>query len=230
MAKHIKKTDVGKAWNKRTGSADAYQLDSRTVNAKRFLIICEGKNTEPYYFRSFPVVTAEVKTFGTGRSKTSLIQYVIELISQENPDPNREIWVVFDMDIQTTNTSRQKNDFNEAIKLAHAQGFKVAYSNDSFELWFILHYQLLGSALTREEYFQRLSQLWGISYLSQCKGNRFCGSIYQKLLDDQKADQKTAIKHAERLHRQHADKHPADQNPCTTVYQLVAELNKHLKK
>lgn len=45
--------------------------------------------------------------------------------------------------------SLQQNDFNRAIVLAQEKGFKVAYSNDAFELWFILHYQLLEAQLTR---------------------------------------------------------------------------------
>lgn len=231
MAKRTKKTDQTKAWNRRTSTAVAYKLGSRTVFTKRFLIVCEGKNTEPCYFQSFPVQTAEVKTFGMGRSKTSLVEYVINLVSQENDDPDREVWIVFDMDFnQLKDATLQRKDFNDAIRLAKTNGFQVAYSNDAFELWFLLHYQLLESTLTRMEYYERISQLWGISYERQGKGTLFCRSVYQRLLEDESASQVTAIRNAERLHLEKAKVPPADQNPCTTVYQLVAELNKYLKK
>jgi hypothetical protein len=98
MAKHVKKTDQNKAWNRRTGNARAYDLESRAANAKRFLIICEGVNTEPCYFKSFPVQTAQVEAFGIGRSKTSLVEHAIEWVQQKPPDSEREVWVVFDMD------------------------------------------------------------------------------------------------------------------------------------
>jgi len=92
MGKSIKKTDQNKAWNCRTSSANAYSLRSRIANTKRFFIICEGKNTEPYYFKSFPVVTADVETLGLGRSKTSLVEEAIQRVNWEKPDAEREVW------------------------------------------------------------------------------------------------------------------------------------------
>ena len=231
MAKHVKKTDQNKPWNRRTGGESAYKLRSRTANTKRFLIICEGENTEPYYFKSFPVLTAEVEAFGIGRSKTSLVEQAIDCVSQETHDPEREVWIVFDMDFDPAkDAASQRQDFNNAIRLAEENGFRVAYSNDAFELWFVLHYQLLEAALTRVEYYQRISQHWKMSYERDGKGVQFCREVYQRLLEDQNADQVAAIRHAQRLHQQFAGIQPANQNPCTTVYQLVAELNKHLKK
>lgn len=227
MTKKVKKTDQTKAWNRRTDRAKVYALQSRMANTKRFLIICEGENTEPYYFRSFPVATAEVKAFGTGRSKTSLVDHAVFLVSQEIPDPERDVWIVFDMDYDPSkDESIQRNDFNQAIRLAEKNGFRVAYSNDAFELWFVLHYQLLEAALTRSEYYEQIGNRWGMSYERQGKGAQFCREIYQRLL----ANQDTAIRYADRLYQQQAGSQPADQNPCTTVYQLVKELNKYLKK
>ena len=227
MTKKAKKTDQTKAWNRRPDRAQVYALQSRMANNKRFLIICEGENTEPYYFKSFPVVTAEVKAFGIGRSKTSLVEYAIFLVGQEKPDPEREVWIVFDMDYDPSKDEpMQRNDFNQAVQKAETKGFRVAYSNDAFELWFVLHYQLLEAALTRTEYYKQISNHWGISYERYGKGVKFCREIYQQLQNNQDS----AIRHAERLHQQQLGNQPADQNPCTTVYQLVMELNKYLKK
>ncbi len=231
MTKNVKKTDQNKAWNRRTDRTKAYALESRAANAKRFLIICEGENTEPYYFKSFPVATAEVEAFGTGRSKTSLVEQAIEWVSQESPDPEREVWIVFDMDYDhRKDESMQRNDFNQAIRLAEANGFRVAYSNDAFELWFVLHYQLLESALTRVEYYQQIGRHWNLSYERDGKGVQFCRRIYKRLHEDERSSQASAIRYAELLHERHAPKQPADRNPCTTVYQLVKELNKYLKQ
>ncbi len=206
-------------------------MESRTANTKRFLIICEGVNTEPCYFNSFPVATAQVEALGFGRSKTSLVEQAIERVNQEGTDAEREVWIVFDMDFdKEKDATQQRVDFNQAVQLAEKQGFRVAYSNDAFELWFVLHYQLLESALTREEYYELLSEHWGISYERHGKGVQFCRAIYHRLLDGPKSSQASALRHAERLHQQQINSQPADQNPCTTVYQLVAELNKHLRK
>ena len=232
MARKIKKTDQTKPWNRRASTDKPYRLESRNIISKRFLIVCEGVNTEPCYFQSFPVQTAEVKTFGLGRSKMSLVEYVIDLVGQEpKKDPDQEVWIVFDMDLNhLKDFTLQQKDFNDAVRLAKANRFQVAYSNDAFELWFLLHYQLLESALTRLEYYERLSKLWGISYDRQGKGVPFCRSVYNRLLEDQSASQETAIRNAERLFQQKAEVLPSEQNPCTTVYQLVKELNKYLRK
>jgi len=231
MAKHVKKTDQDKAWNKRTATSKAYAMKSKEANVQRFLVICEGANTEPCYFEAFPVATAEVKTYGMGRSKTSLVEYVMELVGQEKHDPEREIWIVFDMDVDfNADASLQKEDFNQAVTLAERQGFKVAYSNDAFELWFVLHYQLIEQALTRIEYYKLISNHWNISYERIGKNERFCRDIYDRLEQDGKASQQNAIRHAERLFEAHAHLPPSSKNPCTTVFSLVNELNKYLKQ
>ena len=80
--------------------------------------------------------------------------------------------------------------------------------------------------MTRVEYYQKISEHWNMSYERHGKGQEFCRGIYQNLLEYQNA----AIRHAERLFDQQVGIQPADQNPCTTVYQLVEELNKFLKK
>lgn len=232
MARKIKKTDQTKPWNRRTSTLTPYRLESRNIISKRFLIICEGENTEPCYFQSFPVQTAEVRALGLGRSKMSLVESVIELVKQEPyGGPDQEVWIVFDMDANNLQeVSMQRKDFNDAVHLAKKNRFQVAYSNDAFELWFLLHYQLLEVALTRSQYYERISQLWRLSYEREGKGKKFSQSVYQQLLGDPKASQESAIRNAERLHKQMNHLPPADQNPCTTVYLLVQELNKYLKK
>ncbi len=47
--KHVKKTDRKKPWYKKRFQTQPYAIESRE-KAKSFLIICEGENTEPWYF------------------------------------------------------------------------------------------------------------------------------------------------------------------------------------
>ncbi len=49
-----------------------------------------------------------------------------------------EVWCVFDMDVKKG--ENEFADFDNAIKKALFLHYKVAYSNDAFELWFYLHY------------------------------------------------------------------------------------------
>ncbi|RZJ72101.1 MAG: RloB domain-containing protein [Flavobacterium sp.] len=122
--------------------------------------------------------------------------------------------------------NNEDQDFNTAIRLAQHKGINVAYSNDAFELWFILHLNFTDTALTRHEYYESLSKFFGFNYEKFGKEKDFAKSIY-KILQEY---QPKAIQNAERLHLKHGDDNFCKHNPCTTVYQLVLELNKCLKK
>lgn len=225
--KPVKKTDQEKPWNKRPLGKKAYQEHSRE-QAKVFLIICEGENTEPSYFKSFPLGNATVDCYGLGRSKTALVNYVLEHVIHDDSNIGKEIWVVFDFDIKTDQLEQQKEDYNRAINLAKNNNIKIAYSNDAFELWFLLHYQHLDAQWTRHEYYQKLSEYWNCNYEKEAKHHRFCRKIYQKLLDDPQSSQDKALNRAAKLWETQNEATYAEQNPCTTVYQLVTELNEYL--
>ena len=223
----IKHTNRKHAWAKRTISSKPYALESREI-AKVFLIICEGVNTEPSYFKSFPLGNALVESYGLGSSKTTLVKKILQIKKEDEAVREKEIWVVFDFDIQLDNLEKQKLDYNKAINLAAQNDINVAYSNDSFELWFILHYLPLDIKWTRKEYYKKLSDLWNCNYEKAAKKIDFCRKIYTKLEEDKAASQDAAIIRADRLFEEFQDVTFADKNPCTTVHQLVKELNKYL--
>jgi RloB-like protein len=225
--KPLKRTDRDKPWAKRTANKAPYRENSKE-QAKVFLIICEGENTEPLYFKSFPLGNAKVECYGLGRSKTALVEHVVENVVYHSENAGKEIWVVFDFDIKPDQVEQQKEDYNGAIELAKKHNIKVAYSNDSFELWFLLHYQSLDVQWTRHHYYEKLSGYWDCNYENEAKRREFCRRIYQKLLDDPKSNQNAALSRAADLLSDQTEIAYADQNPCTTVFQLVAELNKSL--
>jgi hypothetical protein len=226
--KSTKKTDQDKAWNKRTLGKKAYQEHSRE-QAKVFLIICEGMNTEPLYFKALPLGNAKVDSYGLGSSKTALVDHVIQYVVSDRSNAGKEIWVVFDFDIKPDQVEQQKEDYNRAIELAAIKGIKVAYSNDSFELWFLLHYQHLEQKWTRHQYYQKLGEWWECNYEKEGKKGEFCRKIYQKLLDDPRSDQNEAFSRASRMLSEQQELSFADRTPCTTVFELVKELNEYLK-
>lgn len=106
----------------------------------------------------------------------------------------------------------------------------MAYSNDSFELWFLLHYQFIESQLTRVHYYQKLSELWSCNYEQEGKKQVFCKQIFHRLEADSRADIYRAIRNARKLFEKQSDLLPADQNPSTKVYELVEELLKYSRK
>ncbi|MBK7410267.1 MAG: RloB domain-containing protein [Saprospirales bacterium] len=227
MARKIKKTDREKAWNRKRTSTKPYGIEWRKKR-KAFLIFCEGLNTEPAYFKSFPLGNATVEAIGRGMSKTSLVEWVIRR-AQYDPDISRkEVWIVFDRDGIPEEREMLETDFDKAIKLAVREGYRVAYSNDVFELWFVLHYQELSAPWNRQHYYQALSQLWYCNYELEGKRKEFCRKIYQLLKADENASQESALFRARVLWQSQHHLPYSAQNPCTTVFQLVEELNKYL--
>lgn len=223
-SRHVKDNDKGKPWFKRQTPI----RPERNIAIKNtFLIYCEGENTEPEYFKSFPVITeTEVKAIGLGRSRTALVEKVIELMREIEKDEDRQIWVVFDRDVKYENQIQDDKDFNNAIKLATQNDIKCAYSNDCFELWFILHDEYIESAIHRIQIYDKLSDKLGLNYEKDGKGKDFAKSLYPMFLDRLPF----ALRNAERLHKSYIGKEYCHQNPCTTVYKLVEALNENLRK
>jgi hypothetical protein len=172
--------------------------------------VCEGEKTEPNYFRSFRAPTVVIDIQGLGKNPSRLVKSAKEKNNQEDYD---QIWCVFDRDSVT------QEDFNNAINNAKSQGFGVAYSNEAFELWYILHFEFLNTGITRSDYINKLTSLLGWTYQKNSE------AIYEELFDKQA----TAIKNAENLLKQYDPHNPARDNPSTTVHLLVQELNKFIR-
>ncbi|MDJ0775880.1 MAG: RloB family protein [Mastigocoleus sp. MO_167.B18] len=124
-----------------------------------------------------------------------------------------QVWCVFDRD------SWSKANFKNAIENAKAEGFKVAYSNEAFELWYILHFEFLNTGISRSKYLQKLNSLLAEKYQKNSE------TIYEEIFEKQP----TAIKNAEKLLKEYNPQNPEKDNPSTTVHLLVKELNKFVR-
>ncbi|BDX37306.1 hypothetical protein CYCD_06610 [Tenuifilaceae bacterium CYCD] len=187
------------------------------LEKESFLIICEGENTEPEYFKSFRLSSARVKTISY-TNKGNAINFVNEAILEKNKRGKDfdNYWVVFDMDANT------KQDFNRAIQLAKTNKFKVAYSNQAFELWYLLHFGYIQNKMHRRLYKRKLDELLPFPYE---KDKETAKRMYAELLNKQG----DAIANAARVYNEIGNHHsPADEESSTTVYQLVESLNKFL--
>jgi hypothetical protein len=185
---------------------------SRIVNTRktrdRFLIVCEGERTEPLYFDAFRV-PKYVQVEGTGFNTISLIKKALE-IRDSSKDKYDQVWCVFDKN------SFSEQDFNNAISFAEKHRIKVAYSNEAFELWYILHFGYHQSATSRDLYSETLSRQLGFQYKKNTP----------KMYEILEGHVTKAIQNAEKLLNSYAPPNPARNNPCTTVHLLVKELQK----
>lgn len=203
----------------RKGGGKGYRPRSikKRIPGERFLIVCEGEKTEPNYFRSFRIPgLIDVHVEGVGVSPPRLVNvalsYMRETSGRRVHEPYDQIWCVFDRD------EWNASDFSSAINRAETRGLKVAYSNQAFELWFLLHFHFFNSPMRRKDYERKLSELLGFPY------NKNSLSMYDHLL----SLQGTAIKNAKRLLEFYPVPRPALDNPSTTVHILVEELNRFL--
>ncbi|MBE9088394.1 RloB domain-containing protein [Microcystis aeruginosa LEGE 11464] len=207
---------------KNRNTSDYLRRQTKTRETrKRFLIVCEGEKTEVNYFKAFAVPKKfEVMVKGEGKNSLSLVEKAIQIIDNLKKDDSfDQIWCVFDKD------NCSKEQFNQAERLAKENNVKIAYSNEAFEIWFILHFQYLDIATSRSEYLTILTnQMKKYGLLN--KKEKYAKNredMYEKL----KPYQRTAITNAAKLiqDRDEAKKHPFDANPSTTVQELVQELN-----
>jgi hypothetical protein len=146
---------------------------------------------------------------GVGDNTVGVVEKALELSAEAEYD---QVWVVFDRDSFPTRR------FNEALSLAQDNDIQVAYSNEAFELWYLLHFHFFNTAITRQAYIKQLDKLLGHKYK---KGST---TIYYELLHLQP----NALKHAQKLMEYYSPADPANDNPSTTVFKLVKELNRFL--
>ncbi len=128
----------------------------KTRQLRRILIVCEGKKTEPNYFKKFktnPEVFDAIDVQGTGYNTVSLIEKAIKIKNEaiQKSEPYIETWCVFDKDDFSVES------FEKAIKMAEQNQIKCAYSIEAFEIWYMLHFNFYETAFSRSQYKEELS-------------------------------------------------------------------------
>lgn len=200
--------------------------------ANSFLIVTEGERTEPFYFKGIqkrikekiggrvdiveiPVIDIHGKGCGTGKliEETDKAVKTAKILYQN-------IWIVFDKD--------DFNDFDQAIEIGESKGYKVAWSNQSFEYWLYLHFCYSDSALHRDDWKEKLKDIFKQYQLADGTYRKNYENIYE--IVDSFEGVNTAIKNAKR--RMAAFKKdiykPSEFDPGTMVYKLVEELKVYL--
>lgn len=220
-----KVTDSEKAWNRKP-KPTSYRIEEIPIN-KTILIVCEGQ-TEKLYFESFPVLGLKIKAFDLGgQSKLRLVESAQEIVNTTDFEYD-EIWCVFDMDINRG--AAEFSDFDNAIERAKNLGYKIAYSNDVFELWFYLHFEYTDAENHRTFYYQELGKRFGLNYEKDGKRYDFCQKVYGILEKHEQSSQAKAIERARKLFEERSDLKFHQQNPVTKVFELVEELNRNLRR
>ncbi|MFO7868697.1 MAG: RloB family protein [Bacteroidales bacterium] len=202
---------------------------------KFYLIVSEGEKTEPNYFESLKsslpkgvLELINIDIDGTGKNTLSLIEEAKKLRNKYEEKYLRKIdkvWAVFDKD------SFSAKNFNNAINKAENAKPKIncAWSNEAFELWYLLHFHFYNTGISRQQYQILIER----EINKAAKGIDFTYKKNSKdmfLLLNKYGSQEKAIKNAKKLENLYFDKSFSNHNPCTKVHKLITELNELTEK
>jgi len=191
---------------------------------KKYLIVCEGERTEPNYFTSLkkklPIGLVDIDIEGTGANTLSLVDIAIKLKHEQAEKakksiihrPYDHVWAVFDKD------DFPDVNFNNAIFKARSNKVKVAYTNEAFELWYLLHFEFHNTGISRHQYYPLLTRYIGREYAKNAV------DMYDLLAEI--GNEARAMKWASDLLGQSNLQNPAASNPSTTVHKLIQDLIK----
>ena len=234
-----------KIFQKRKQSKKDLERKIANKKSKALLIIaCEDSVSAPAYFEmiidklkreknispySIVIVPHDGRTHPTG-VLDNLKNYKKDGLSYKDFD---EKWIVIDRDVNYKGGGHSAEDFNNAFIKAKKLKIKVAYANDSFELWYLLHFEYRTTAIMRDEIIKEvISHLKGIDEnifrilnednFKQAKYNKQIFKVLENL-------QPSATLNAKKLLESYNRHNPEKDNPSTNVYELV-EMLTNIKK
>lgn len=144
-----------------------------------FIIFTEDGMCEPSYFSTFQK-SGKVKVSVAGDQKSGFRNYANTLQWCEQrgllekdglggyaikADVTHHIWSVYDRDVDISRPEMKANDdltFTQSIRAFQNVGINVAWSNDAFELWILLHFEIVPPeiAISRDEIYTRLTEIF----------------------------------------------------------------------
>lgn len=225
-------------------AVEPIEEETRPVRSRKYvyfvLIVCEDENTEPAYFKQFedlfedllPEETVYVKRVGTGRNSLGVVNAAItertRIYEENNHREIDETWVVFDKDDLDKSLGNRLN-FESALTLSKERDIHVAYSNECFELWLLLHFNDVNPSQTipRADIYRMLGDAVnealpeGEAPFNYVHGSSNVVDFVSKYGDEQVARSRAII--LQEYHHSHFHD-PIDSNPVTYVDALVESL------
>jgi hypothetical protein len=137
---------------------------------------------------------------------------------QNNVNPIKHVWLVYDKD--DFPPSDFDNAYYRCSKISNDDViYHALYSNECIELWFLLHFEYLQSAIHRNDYYPKLSNYLEVKYQKNMV------NLYQTL----KPYLRVAISNAERLDIKYNGLPPSKCYPATKVYEIFKFLMDYIK-
>ncbi len=171
MARKVK---IDNGIHKRSERKETKRRQDVRTKRRFYLIVCEGIKTEPNYFKGLKqnllpgvVDLVDLEVEGTGHNTLTVIDDALKAKKRLEKIGRTidEVWAVFDCD------SFPKQKFNNAIFKGNQTGVQCAWTNEAFELWYLLHFCFFQNGMSRDDYKglieRELSQKLGRPYTYQ---------------------------------------------------------------
>lgn len=192
------------------------------------MIVSEGTKTEPIYIRGFvdkvnghfKGITAKphIVVYGTGRNTNGLIRFVDKMIADGEWAHYKKIWLMYDKD------DFPPANFDNTQFEAEARKnptMAVAWSNESIELWFLLHFEDYNANNGRKQYIDKLNRYFDYSKTRE--------DLYEVL--NKKGSLEDAKRRARKKYQEFLEAKVSSMSamvPATRVYELVEELESYM--
>ena len=202
------------------------KLKSKRLAPANYLIVCEGKQTEPNYFNGLKkkinekygnkvdVLIPSIEVKGTGKNTTDLVNHTDKFVNYSNKRYG-QVWVVFDKD------DYNDEQFNSAIKNCD---YNVAWSNPNFELWILSHLKRVTKYISKDDILKELNKEFQKNGLGEYKKND--ENIFEKLTKDKGLDK--AIENCETMELLNKEGQASKRNPMTKAYKVIEGLKEYL--
>lgn len=203
------------------------KVASKQIAPPNYLIVCEGKQTEPNYFNGLKEKINEkypdrvkiipgMKILGTGLNTEGIVNYTKKYINQSSKLYG-QVWIVFDKD------DFSDEQFDNAIRLNE---YNSAWSNPNFELWILTHFKKINKQLEKKDVVKEVQKEFKKSGLGDYKKNDV--DIFKKLNYDGKVQ--NAINNCKEMYEDVSNCiQESKKNPSTAVFMLVEDLISYLE-
>ncbi len=195
----------------------------RPATGETFLIVVEGKATEPAYLGriraklNLKAISVEI-VHGNHTDPVGIVKEAIDLRDKQAAkaeksavaEPFDRIWVVFDREKQN---HPRREQMPKALQLAASHGIEVALSIPTFEFWLLLHYDFTTKSFDGCDAVKKALKKFIKQYE---KGDLPLNELVLKVAD--------AITHAGKC-RKHWKDVGGDKNPSTDVDLLILAMN-----
>lgn len=208
---------------------NARVIGKRKIAPENYLIMCEGKETEPNYFNGLKqlinskygdrvdVLISEINIKGTGKNTNDLVNYTERFVNQAGKKYGK-VWIVFDKD------DYRDIQFNLAIKKATDANYNTAWSNPCFEIWLLLHLKSVQNYIEKDKILNELDKEFKHNNLGNYHKND--KDVFKKVTKDDNLSK--AITNSKKLVEKFKDKKPSESNPMTNVYKIVEDLKEYI--